>query len=266
MGSFRSVKILVGIPAHNEERAIAAVVAGALPSASQVVVVDDGSTDLTAFNAHEAGAIIIRHKHNQGKGVAVATLFEYARQEGADVLVLIDGDGQHDPAEIPTLIEPCLNGQADVVVGSRYLSIHSEIPFDRSIGQRLFNVLTAVASGVTCSDSQSGFRAFNRRALCAMQISETAFSVECEQQFECRAHGLRLVEVPISCSYAPPAKRSPYRHGMQVLTRLGAMAIRHRLGPASQAAPILVTHDAIETFPGYPVAAEHDPLALAIGD
>jgi glycosyltransferase involved in cell wall biosynthesis len=223
------INILVGIPAHNEERAIADVVAGAALQASKVVVVDDGSTDLTAFKAHQAGAHIIRHKCNRGKGVAVAALFEYAKSEGVDVLVLIDGDGQHDPAEIPRLVQTLVDKHADVVVGSRYLSIRSDIPRDRSIGQRLFNTLTAAASGVKCSDSQSGFRAFSRRAICSMRITEASFSVECEQQFECQIHGLKLVEAPITCSYAPPEKRSPYRHGLQVLARLGMMAFGRRL-------------------------------------
>jgi glycosyltransferase involved in cell wall biosynthesis len=255
-------RVIVGVPAYNEEQAIGRVVAGARRYAAEVVVVDDGSTDLTAAQAMDAGALLIRHTRNQGKGVAVAALFAYARQHGADVLVLIDGDGQHDPAEIPTLIQPCFDGTADVIVGSRYLSIRSAVPLPRGIGQRFFNLVTSAASGVPCSDSQSGFRAFGQRAIWSIRISEVAFSVECEQQFECRAHRLRLAEVPISCSYAAPAKRSAYRHGWQVLRRLGAMTAHRRVlrqvpkALSSPMAPVRLqlTED------------EPDSIALLVGD
>ena len=229
MASLTEPKVIVGIPAYNEEGRIAGVVAGALPHAAEVVVVDDGSRDLTAFRALHAGATVIRHTRNGGKGAAVATLFRYALEHQADALVMIDGDGQHDPTEIPAVVAPCLADRADVVVGSRYLSRKSDVPLHRTLGQRAFNVMTALASGIACSDSQSGFRAFNRRAICAMRITEASFSVECEQQFECLAHGLRLGEVPISCSYDLPEKRSAWVQGVEVLSRLGAMSVRRRL-------------------------------------
>lgn len=222
-------KIIVGIPAFNEEDSIAGIVTGALRHVSTVVVVDDGSTDVTAFRASKAGAIVIRHPLNRGKGAAVASLFAYAREHGAETLVLLDGDGQHDPDEIPVVIAPCLSREADVVVGSRFLSIKSDVPIHRYLGQRFFNFMTSVASGVRCSDSQSGFRAFSRKAFCRMRITESSFSVECEQQFECMVRNLRLVEVPISCNYTVPEKRSAYIQGIQVLHRLGAMAVRRRI-------------------------------------
>jgi glycosyltransferase involved in cell wall biosynthesis len=222
-------KILVGIPAFNEEGSIAAVVKGALPHASAVVVVDDGSTDRTSAIALETGATVIRHRGNAGKGVAVATLFDHAIRAQADVLVLLDGDGQHDPAEIPSLVGACLVDGADVVVGSRFhRDARSQTPRVRRLGQIAFNGMTAIASGVSCSDSQSGFRAFGRLAFCSMRLSETSFSVESEMQFEYRARGLRVAEVPISCSYADPPKRNVLAHGFSVLTRLMALAIRRR--------------------------------------
>lgn len=229
MTTYTAPNIIVGIPAYNEESRIGDVVRGALAHATTVVVVDDGSTDLTAFRALDAGAVVIRHTRNGGKGVAVAGLFRYAVEQQADALVLIDGDGQHDPAEIPAVVAPCLADRADLVVGSRFLSRRSDIPFHRTVGQRAFNAMTALASGVACSDSQSGFRAYNRRAICAMRITESSFSVESEQQFECLAHGLRLGEVPISCSYDLPEKRSAYVQGLDVLCRLGTMSMRRRL-------------------------------------
>jgi glycosyltransferase involved in cell wall biosynthesis len=222
-------EIVVGVPAYNEEDTITHVVTRALPHATAVVVVDDGSTDRTARRALLAGATVIRHSYNGGKGAAVASLFDYAAERRADALVLLDGDGQHDPAEIPEVVAPVLAGAADVVVGSRFLTTHSAIPFHRTVGQRTFNLLTFLASGMRCSDSQSGFRAFGRDAFCAMRITERSFSVECEQQFEYRAHGLRVAEVPISCRYDVPEKRSAYVQGLEVLTRLCAMSLERRI-------------------------------------
>jgi len=229
MALFSEPKVIVGIPAFNEQDQIAEVVRGALPHAAAVVVVDDGSRDLTAFNALDAGAMVIRHRHNAGKGAAVATLFRYAVEQSADALVLLDGDGQHDPDEIRDVVGPVLAGRADVVIGSRFLTQRSDIPRHRVLGQRAFNVMTALASGVPCTDSQSGFRAFGRRAFCAIRIAETTFSVECEQQFECAVHGLRLIEVPISCRYDLPEKRSAYVQGVEVLSRLCVMSVRRRV-------------------------------------
>jgi glycosyltransferase involved in cell wall biosynthesis len=238
MAQFTDPKVIVGIPAFNEQATIGDVVRGALPHAAAVVVVDDGSRDRTAWNALHAGARVIRHRHNAGKGAAVATLFRYAVEQRADALVLLDGDGQHDPDEIREVVGPVLAGRADVVIGSRFLAQRSEIPRHRVLGQRAFNVMTALASGVPCTDSQSGFRAFSRRALCAMRIAETTFSVECEQQFECALHGLRPLEVPISCRYDLPEKRSAYVQGVEVLSRLCVMSVRRRvLGQAPTHGP-----------------------------
>ncbi len=252
-------RVVVGIPAHNEQETIADVVAGARLHAPMVVVVDDGSTDLTALHAIRSGAVVVRHTRNGGKGAAVASLFRYAIAEQADVLVLIDGDGQHDPAEIPALVAPCLAGSADVVVGSRFLSERSNTPRHRSLGQRAFNIMTALASGVPCSDSQSGFRAFNRRAICAMRIAERSFSVECEQQFECLIHGLRLGEVPIGCRYDRPEKRSAYVQGIDVLSRLAAMTVQRRLlgySPVVQEHAARVLHPTTDAANGLAAAAD----------
>jgi glycosyltransferase involved in cell wall biosynthesis len=222
-------KIMVGIPAFNEESSIASVVQRSLAHGTTVVVLDDGSTDRTSIRALAAGATVIRHKANAGKGVAVASLFDHAIRAQADILVLLDADGQHDPAEIPALVAKCLGGGADAVVGSRFhRDARSQTPRVRRLGQIAFNGMTALASGVNCSDSQSGFRAFSRRAICSMRLTESSFSVESEMQFEYRTRGLRVAEVPISCSYEQPPKRNVMAHGAKVLSRLMRMAIERR--------------------------------------
>jgi glycosyltransferase involved in cell wall biosynthesis len=246
-------KVIVGIPAYNEENSIAEVVGRCLEHASSVVVVDDGSTDATSFRAYGAGAVVIRHHGNHGKGAAIVTLFDYALADGADILVLIDGDGQHDPAEMPTVIAPVLSGGADMVVGSRFIAGTSTTPKIRRLGQYVFNALTAAASGVPCSDSQSGFRAFSRMALCAMRLSESSFSVECEMQFECKVRGLYVAEAPITCSYEAPPKRNILRHGGGVLARLGSMMVRRRI---FNRVPMINT----------PVALHHAPVTAEVAD
>jgi glycosyltransferase involved in cell wall biosynthesis len=183
-----------------------------------VVVVDDGSTDATARIAEAAGAVVIRHERNQGKGMALNTGFEKARELSAGCVVLLDADGQHFPEEMPAVLDPVLKGEADLVIGSRYLNGHGiGVPGHRVWGHRVFNLLTRAASGVGATDSQSGFRAMSRRALRELGFSSTGFSVESEMQFLAHELGLRVVEVPITADYAERPKRPVVHHGLLVL-------------------------------------------------
>jgi glycosyltransferase involved in cell wall biosynthesis len=205
------------IPAYNEQRFIGSLVLTARSYVDQVIVVDDGSKDATVAIARRAGAITIEHQQNQGKAAAINTGFAYLRHLGPEAVVMLDGDGQHSADEIAVLLAPILADQADIVVGSRFLSIKSAIPLYRQIGQHGLNVATNLASGVAVSDSQSGYRAFSRQALERLFFSQGGFSIESEMQFLIGEHGLRVAEVPISVVYAEKAKRNPVRHGLQVL-------------------------------------------------
>jgi glycosyltransferase involved in cell wall biosynthesis len=209
-------KIIAVIPAYNEERFIASVVLKTRKFSQLVIVVDDGSSDFTAELAAEAGAEVIRHEQNLGKGAALATGFNHARQYSPEVVVTLDADGQHCPEEIVHLIQPILSGEADIVVGSRYLQPNSLVPRSRVWGHRFFNLFTRVAAGVTSSDSQSGFRAFSPHALRTITFRSGGFSVESEMQFIARENDLKLVEVPITISYPDRPKRSVVAHGMGV--------------------------------------------------
>ncbi|HEU4792685.1 MAG TPA: glycosyltransferase family 2 protein, partial [Nitrolancea sp.] len=223
--------IIAAIPAYNEENAICSVIVRARHHVDEVIVIDDGSTDHTARLADGAGATVIRHDRNRGKAAGIMTAFGAAAERHADVLVLLDGDGQHDPAEIPQLIAPVLAGEADVVVGSRFLEIQNPIPFYRTIGQRVLNVATHLGSGLRCSDSQSGFRALNHQAFTAITLQESflhGLAVESEMQFEMAEAGLRLAEVPIYVRYDEKARRSPIKHGFGVLYRVLAMTSQRR--------------------------------------
>jgi len=221
--------VLVAVPAFNEERFIGSVVLETRLAGLPVLVVDDGSSDRTAEIARAAGAVVERHSTNRGKAQALTTAFQYARRAGASVLVVLDGDGQHDPREIERLIQPILAGAADITIGSRFLpESEGSIPLVRRLGQRAMTMAANLGSGTAVTDSQSGFRAFSRRAIEALHFGARGFSVEVEMQFRAREHGLRVVEVPITAIYRDPPRRNVLRHGTVVLNGMLQLVERHR--------------------------------------
>ena len=195
-----------------------------------MIVVDDGSSDDTARVAEDAGATLIRHERNQGKAQAINTGLQRAREIGAQIVVLLDGDGQHNPEQIPTLVAPIQAGEADVVVGSRFLGIQSEIPRWRIFGQQALTLATNVASGVSVSDSQSGFRALSEKALHALIFRPNGgFSIESEMQFLILQHQLVVTEIPVEMiGYEEGPKRNPFGHGMQVINGIMTLVGQHR--------------------------------------
>lgn len=205
------------IPAYNEERFIGSLVLRVRSFVDVVVVIDDGSGDQTEAIAQRAGAIVVRHQANQGKAAAVNTGLSYVRGLRPLAVIMLDGDGQHCADDIPQVLEPILSGAADVVLGTRFREVHSQIPTYRQVGQHGLTLATNLTSGVWVSDSQSGFRAFSAQALAHLHFRQGGFSIESEMQFLIRDHNLRLAEVPIKVVYAEPAKRNPVSHGMQVL-------------------------------------------------
>jgi len=213
-------KIIAAIPCFNEERCIGSVVLKTKKFVSSVVVIDDGSTDATAEVAAEAGATVYQHGQNRGYGATVRNALSKGRELGADVLVILDGDGQHDPKDIPKLVKPILDGEADVVIGSRFLGQGKKPPFYRRVGQRVLTAVTNVGSGQEVSDSQSGFRAYSSKALNALNLAEDGMSVSSEMQFAISKSGLKVAEVPIDVSYFDKAKRNPVGHGISVLSRV----------------------------------------------
>lgn len=216
------------IPAYNEERFIGSVVLKARRYAERVILVDDGSTDATAEVAGAAGALVTKHPQNQGKGAALNTGLGLARRLEPRVVVMLDGDGQHICDQIPQVAAPVLAGEADIVVGSRYLGDASETPAHRVWGHRVFNLMTGGTSGVMVTDSQSGFRAFSPAAVEAIRFRSNGFSVESEMQFIAKDRGLRMAEVPITIHYADKPKRPVMSHGMLVLNGLLRMVGQYR--------------------------------------
>ena len=217
-------RVVAVVPAFNEDKYIASVVLKVRSHVDRVLVVDDGSRDLTASLAAEAGAAVVRHAANRGKGAAVRTGLRWVIDAGAEAVVLLDGDGQHRPEHIEQLVAPVLAGQADLVVGSRFIGrdARRNIPGWRVLGQRALNAATTLGSGRRLTDSQSGFRALSRRAARLMRdgLRSDGFSVESEMQLLAREHGLVTVEAPIVVDYDVPLKRNPVAHGLAVLDGL----------------------------------------------
>lgn len=225
-----TTRVLAAIPCYNEERYIGSVVLQAKRFVDAVIVVDDGSHDATADIAAAAGATVLRHITNQGKAEALNTAFAAARRLNAAVLVLLDGDGQHRAEEIPGLVRPIEEGRADIVIGSRFLATaEGEIPRLRSLGQRAITGITNVGSGVAVTDSQSGYRAFSRRAIEVLVFKQQGFTVESEMQFLAKEHGLRVAEQPITAIYHPEQpKRNVFQQGTWVLNGVLRLVGQHR--------------------------------------
>ncbi|AMQ18849.1 glycosyltransferase family 2 protein [Thermococcus peptonophilus] len=219
------MRTLIIIPAYNEELTIGSVVALA-KKYGDVLVVDDGSKDRTSQVAQNAGAIVIRHEVNKGKGAALKTGFDYALSDGYDAVVTIDADGQHNPDEIPLLLKPILDDKADLVIGSRYLNgAKGNIPLYRRLGLWVLNTTTNVSLNGTLkiTDSQSGFRAINRKALGElMKISSDGYSMESYMLVHLAEKGVRIKEVPITVRYDVPNKhkKNPLSHGFGVLAAI----------------------------------------------
>ena len=224
----RDAMVVAVVPAYNEDRFIGSVVLKARLFVDQVIVVDDGSSDETAKVATGAGAEVIVHAVNEGKGRALETGFARALELGADIVVTLDGDGQHDPQDALAVIHPIQRGQADMVIGSRFRDAKNHIPIWRKAGQHALTLVTNVASGTSFSDSQSGFRAFSRQALETFSIRSKGFAIESEMQFWAREQNLRVVEAPISCLYVEESKRNPFRHGLQVLNGITELISQSR--------------------------------------
>ena len=215
------MKTIVVIPAFNEQAAIGGVVRKSLQYADDVLVVDDGSSDGTSRIAAEAGASILKHPTNFGKGVALKDAFKQI--EGYDVVVTIDGDGQHNPDEIPKLIKPIADGEADFVNGSRYLDGFEEnTPAYRRVGQRVLDIATNITAGTSLTDSQSGFRAFKGNTISCYKFRDPEFGIESEMIADAAENSLKIIEVPITVKYdvENASTKGPVTHGVGVLLKI----------------------------------------------
>jgi len=193
-----SQNITVILPAYNEEVSIGSIVLLTKLYADNVIVVDDGSTDLTAEVARKAGAEVVAHRTNKGKAEALKTGFTVAANLGADIIVTMDSDGQHNPADIPKLVAPILKGSAEMVNGSRYLNYPGKnAPIYRRVGQTLQDTTAKMNFNLKITDAQSGFRAFAASTKSTFRFSGKKTSIENEMLADAGRSGLRITEVEI---------------------------------------------------------------------
>jgi glycosyltransferase involved in cell wall biosynthesis len=198
-------EIVALIPAYNEARYIGNVVA-ATSRHLPVVVVDDGSSDGTGGAAALAGAKVISHGRNQGKGKALLTGFDYAIQRGVDAAITLDADGQHDPDEIPLFVEAFRAGQGDIIIGQRQ---YHRMPAKSRFGNNVGSFLLTFAMGRTIPDNQSGYRLFSCRAMQEVRPTSTRFEAEVEMLLRADLAGLKVGWVPIKTIYND--KKSHFR-------------------------------------------------------
>ena len=226
--------VAVGIPAFNEENSIAKIIIEAQKYSDIIIVCYDGSTDLTAQIAQRLGADVVSHERNSGYGTAINSLFCRALESGADVLVTLDGDGQHSATEIPQVINPIIQGRADVVIGSRFIDKKGtkEMPFYRQIGAKVVTKMVNGSAKNVLSDSQSGFRAYNRQALKCLCVSEKGMRASVQILLEASKQKLRISEVPSTCKYknvdAPTSTENPLIHGAGLVMYFVKLVVEER--------------------------------------
>lgn len=215
-------KIIAVIPAYNEEKNIMKVIKETKKYVNLIIVGDDGSNDATAKVATAMGAIVIRNRINQGKGYTLRRLFIAALKMGADIVVTLDADGQHDPKYIPKLIELINKNGADIVIGSRFINKKSinKIPAYRRIGLNLINIINKLFFK-NIQDTQSGYRAYSRKAIeiLVKNMRERGYGTETEQLYLAKKYRLNIVEVPITIIYnvKKPNKKNPLSHGIEIM-------------------------------------------------
>ena len=212
------MKIIIGIPAFNEEKNIGPIVAKLKKKYDQVIVCDDGSSDMTETIASSLGAHVVKHDKNLGYGSAIKTIFNEAGKIEGDVLVTFDADGQHQISEIDSVLQPIFENKADIVIGSRFLGETKDLPRYRKIGIKTITGLTNVMTGSKITDSQSGFRAYAKKVLKEISPTESGMGISTEILIKASKKEMRIVEVPITISYENNIhSQEPISHGTSVI-------------------------------------------------
>lgn len=234
MGNFENHLIVVCIPAFNTAKTIRTIVQKSKKYCTEVIVCDDGSIDNTGELAESAGATVLRHNHNRGYGAAIKTLFQAAKEKKADVMVTMDSDGQHNAEDILQIIKPILQNESDIVIGSRFLNMsdRKKVPFYRTLGIKTITKFAQTVSFNKITDSQSGFRAYNSKALQEIDLVEEGMGVSTEILVKASERDLSIKEVPITINYdvEDASTHNPVFHGFGVITTIiRFMSLRHPL-------------------------------------
>ena len=213
------MKIIVGIPAFNEEKNIAVVITQLKKIVDKIIVCNDGSTDLTSKIAEELGVIVINHEKNLGYGAAIRSIFLKSKDLDGDVLVTFDADGQHRVDDINKVINPIINGKSDLVIGSRFLDeSEKEVPQYRKVGIKVITKITNATIKKQLTDSQSGFRAYSKKVLTELNPSDAGMGISTEILIKASSKNFRISEVPIKITYSGnTSTHNPISQGSSVI-------------------------------------------------
>jgi glycosyltransferase involved in cell wall biosynthesis len=230
----RNAVVIAIIPAYDESHNIAELVSETAKYVTSVIVVDDGSHDNTAELASSMNAKVIRNRHNAGKGAALKRGLVECLKYNPDIVVTLDGDGQHDPADIPKLLEPIENEEADMVIGSRYGKsvVNLEVPRYRRFGLSFIDFMNKSLVRSPIKDTQSGFRVYAKDILGMMaHYSSTGFGAETEQLATAELYGLRIIEIPVMVKYkglSRTSKQNALLQGAHIITTIFHIAVEKR--------------------------------------
>ncbi len=214
------MEIVIGIPAFNEEKNIAAIILKLKKITNTIIVCNDGSSDLTNKIAEELGAIVINHSKNLGYGAAIRSIFLKAKEMNSDILVTFDADGQHRIEDIKQVIQPIIENKTDIVIGSRFLNKEeNEVPEYRKVGIKIITKVTNVSINQKITDSQSGFRAYSKQVLEKLSPSDVGMGISTEILIKSSKMGFKILEVPIKILYQGEntSTHNPISHGTSVL-------------------------------------------------
>ena len=225
------MKIVIGIPAFNEEQNIERIILQLQSITNTIIVCNDGSKDSTSLLAKKSGALVINHPKNLGYGASIRSIFAKAREIDCDILVTFDADGQHRIEDIAPVLEPIKNKEADIVIGSRFLEKNKDVPIYRKIGIKVITKLTNVYSGKELTDSQSGFRAYTKTVIQKCIPSDSGMGVSTEILIKAFRNNFKIVEVPIIVSYeGDTSTHNPVSHGVGVmLSTIKFISVDHPL-------------------------------------
>ena len=213
------MKLIIGIPAFNEEKNIASIITKLMGITDTVIVCNDGSSDLTSEIAEKMGAVVINHEKNLGYGGAIRSIFFKAKEMNGDVLVTFDADGQHRVEDVKTVIEPIINQEADLVIGSRFLDeSEKEVPQYRKVGIKVITKITNASIKKQLTDSQSGFRAYSKQVINELNPSELGMGISTEILIKASSKNFKILEVPIKIIYSgDTSTHNPVTHGSSVI-------------------------------------------------
>ena len=213
------MKVIIGIPAFNEEKNIASIITKLMGISDTVIVCNDGSSDLTSEIAEKMGAIVINHEKNLGYGGAIRSIFFKAKEMNGDILVTFDADGQHRVEDIQNVIKPIINQEADLVIGSRFLDeSEKEVPQYRKVGIKVITKITNASIKKQLTDSQSGFRAYSKQVINELNPSELGMGISTEILIKASSKNFKILEVPIKIIYSgDTSTHNPVTHGSSVI-------------------------------------------------